>query len=69
MKVVVDASVALKWVLGPSAAEPDLAAAAALLKALGDGAHDAFQPIHWQAEILAVVARKAPVRIDATLCC
>ena len=67
MKLVVDASVALKWVLGPVQSEPDLAEAAVLLKALGDGVHTAFQPVHWQTEIVAVVARKAPLRIDGTL--
>ena len=67
MKLVVDASVALKWILGSVQTEPDLAAAATLLKTLGDGVHTALQPIHWQAEIMAVVARMAPLRIDGTL--
>ena len=67
MKLVIDASVALKWILHPQQPEPDLVEALAILKALGDGLHTAHQPVHWVAEVLAVVARKAPQRIDAGL--
>jgi predicted nucleic acid-binding protein len=67
VKVVVDASVALKWVLGKDRPEPNRSEAAALLSGLGDGEHSAVQPVHWVAEILAVVARYDVRRTDRTL--
>jgi predicted nucleic acid-binding protein len=57
MNLVIDASVALKWIIGRSNAESNLAEATAILKALGDGVHDAIQP----------VSRRDNRRIDGTL--
>lgn len=67
MRVVIDASVALKWVLGMDRVEPNRSEAAALLKSIGDGGHEAIQPIHWRAEVMAVVARYDAARIDPAL--
>ncbi len=65
MKLVIDASVALKWFRVWSAAETDTGRAAAILASLENGEAVAFQPLHWKAEVLAVMARKEPERIVA----
>ena len=68
MKLVVDASVALKWFFHDRAgkAEADAAAAAALdiLQGFMNGRHSLIQPAHFQAEVCAVLARKAPDRME-----
>jgi predicted nucleic acid-binding protein len=66
MNMVVDASVVLKWIFGNEPKEQDLDRAAALLVAIGEGNCGVNQPVHWCAEVLAVVARKSPARCDAT---
>ena len=60
MKLVVDASVAVKWFLPDSPREPDADLAAALLRAIGDGRVELLQPPHWLAEVAAVIARLRP---------
>lgn len=67
MRVVVDASVALKWVLGMDRPEPNRSEATVLLERIGDGGHDAIQPVHWRSEVMAVVARHEPSRIGPAL--
>lgn len=66
MKLVIDASVSLKWLLDP-AQEADAASAQSLLRSIIDGTHTIVQPPHWLAEVLAVVAREEPAKIDAAL--
>lgn len=60
MLVVVDASVALKWIFRDADREADLALALGLLDAIRSGRVEVIQPIHWLAEVAAVVARLAP---------
>lgn len=60
MKLVVDASVAVKWFLPNPAREPDADRAAELLRAIGDGRVEILQPPHWLAEVAAVIARLRP---------
>jgi len=67
VRLVVDASVALKWVLGSDRPEANREQAAALLQAIADARVSAIQPVHWIAEVMAVVARMDPPRIDPTL--
>lgn len=67
MRVVVDASVALKWVLSEGASELDIDLARQLLRKVGDRELAMFQPEHWRAEVMSVVARKSVSRIDAAL--
>ena len=64
MKLVIDASVNLKWILG--AEEPDAGRAEALLAAIAAGEHRIFQPPHWFAEVLSVLASKRTHRIEET---
>lgn len=64
MKVVVDASVIVKWVLADSRTEPDLDLAAALLEAIREERVSPLQPPHWLAEVSAVVTRLRPEIAD-----
>lgn len=59
MRLVVDASVALKWVF-PDATEELEGPALAILSRVGSGEIHLVQPPHWLAEVSAVLARKAP---------
>lgn len=65
-KVVVDASVALKWFLPPEE-EADLVSANALLQAAASGAVRMVQPPHFLAEVAAVLARRSPDTTDRDL--
>ena len=58
-RIVVDASVSLKWFL-TGAGEANVAAALELFFAIKQGAVAAVQPLHWVAEIAAVLARETP---------
>ena len=60
MKVVVDASVAVKWVLPDPDREEHLDQALALLAAVRKGEVSLRQPPHWLAEVAAVVTRLRP---------
>ena len=65
MKLVIDASVSLKWFRVWSAMETDTGRAAAILAAIEKGEAAALQPPRWKAGVLAVMARKEPERIEA----
>ena len=60
MKLVVDASVAVKWFLPESSREQDADGATALLHAVREGLVDLVQPPHWLAEVAAVITRLRP---------
>ena len=64
MKVVVDASVIVKWVLADSQTEPEVDRAAALLEAIREERVSPLQPPHWLAEVSAVVTRLRPEIAD-----
>ena len=54
MKLVVDASVAVKWFFHNKAGEQDVAQALNILDALQAGGADAIQPPHWLVESMSV---------------
>jgi predicted nucleic acid-binding protein len=58
--VVLDASVVLKWLLEDPTHEPDTDKALALVESVVRGRLEVLQPVHWLAEVAAVVARLAP---------
>jgi predicted nucleic acid-binding protein len=60
--VVIDASVILKWLLQDPEREPepDTDKATALLEAVIRAEAEMLQPIHWLAEVAAVLARSSP---------
>ncbi|HUF21566.1 MAG TPA: type II toxin-antitoxin system VapC family toxin [Burkholderiales bacterium] len=60
MRLVVDASVIVKWLLADREDENDTSTALALLSAFRDGAVSLIQPPHWLAEVAAVLTRLSP---------
>jgi predicted nucleic acid-binding protein len=62
MKVVADASVALKWIFHDAPGETDVAKALSLLDGVKNGAIDLIQPDHWIIEVAQVTVLKAPGR-------
>ena len=60
MKVVVDASVAVKWVLPDPHVELDADQALVLLTGVKSGDFTPLQPPHWLAEVAAVITRLHP---------
>jgi predicted nucleic acid-binding protein len=61
-RVVVDASVAVKWIFDDPGREAHVETALALLDRIADGRIAVLQPVHWLGEVAAVA-----VRLDATL--
>src|SRR5207244_8333829 len=66
MKLVVDASVAIKWFVG-SIKEEHVAQADAVVVAIEGGETELLAPAHWTAEIIAVLARRDPRLVDNAL--
>lgn len=66
MKIVLDATIALKWFLNPQT-EPHFHAASALLVAASNARITLAAPPHFIAEVLAVIARKEPDRLRDVL--
>lgn len=60
LEVVIDASVAVKWLLPDPKTEADLDRALALLEQVREGKVRPIQPPHWLAEVSAVIARSKP---------
>lgn len=60
MIVVLDASVILKWLLEDPAREADTDRAVALVETVIRGKLAVRQPVHWLAEVAAVLARLSP---------
>ncbi|MFN0161994.1 MAG: type II toxin-antitoxin system VapC family toxin [Burkholderiales bacterium] len=60
MRLVVDASVAVKWFLNATPGEDDADEALAILAGAVAGAHALFQPPHFVAEVAAVLSRLKP---------
>jgi predicted nucleic acid-binding protein len=67
LRIVVDASVAVKWVLPDSEGEDDMPRALRLLGEIQAGRVEPIQPPHWLAEVAAVVTRLRPEVAEATL--
>jgi predicted nucleic acid-binding protein len=60
VRVVLDASVIVKWLLQDPATEPHRAQAIALLESVIRGDLQILEPAHWLAEVGAVLARLSP---------
>jgi predicted nucleic acid-binding protein len=67
MRLVVDASVAVKWVLPDPTIESDTDRAAALLNAVRENRLELVQPPHWLAEVAAVISRLRPDVADEAI--
>ena len=57
MNVVIDASVTIKWFIPDDEAEEDTDKAIQIFKAIQKSSLNPIQPIHWQAEVIAVLSR------------
>lgn len=66
-RVVVDASLALKWFFRLRDGEQDVSAALRLLKGISDNPLALWQPPHFIAEVAAVLARDSPSTAGASL--
>lgn len=64
-RLVVDASVALKWFFRTRADEPDVQIALQILQGVHDGRVGLLQPPHFLAEMAAVLIREAPTTAAA----
>jgi predicted nucleic acid-binding protein len=58
--VVLDASVILKWLLQDPAREADTGRASGLVESVILDQVEILQPVHWLAEVAAVIARLSP---------
>lgn len=59
MKLVIDASVAVKWFFSDDPAEQDTNKAIELLMGLSQGHYEIYQPAHWLVEVYAVIVRRS----------
>ena len=60
MRLVIDASVAVKWIFPEPDREKDVDRALELLRHVGSGQAEVIQPVHWLLEVSAVVTRIRP---------
>jgi len=67
MRLVIDASVVVKWVFPESEGEDDAEQALSLLAEVREGRLNPLQPPHWLAEVGAVVTRLRPEIADSVL--
>ena len=67
MKLVIDASVALKWFLRELQQEAHLDRAEAVAAALDRADTQLLAPVHWTAEVISVLARVRPALVDKAL--
>lgn len=59
-RLVIDASVAVKWVVGDAPKEEGVDEARLILEALQAGTVEVRQPVHWLVEVAGVLARIRP---------
>jgi predicted nucleic acid-binding protein len=67
MRVVIDASVVVKWFLPEPGVEPHADRALSVLEQLRQGALRPLQPVHWLAEVAAVINRLRPGLVEHAL--
>jgi predicted nucleic acid-binding protein len=66
VRLVVDASVAIKWFVG-AIDEQHIPQADAVVTEIERGGTELLAPSHWTAEVIAVVARRDPRLVDPAL--
>ena len=67
MKLVVDASVSLKWFMTERVDEQNVAEALLVGEQIAQRRFELFSPPHWIAEVISVLARLDPPAIDGAL--
>ncbi|MEE9354896.1 MAG: type II toxin-antitoxin system VapC family toxin [Methylococcaceae bacterium] len=65
MKVTINASVIVKWFIPDNENHTD--SALALFKKVEEGTLTVVQPLHWQAEVIAVLTRLRPEIVDKSI--
>ena len=65
MRLVLDASVIVKWLVADPEREANVDKALALMGKVQAGEVSLLQPIHWLAEVAAVLARLNPETAEA----
>jgi predicted nucleic acid-binding protein len=58
--LVLDASVIVKWLLADPGRESGTETATRIMESVANGSVGAVQPVHWLAEVAAVLARESP---------
>jgi predicted nucleic acid-binding protein len=58
--LVLDASVIVKWLLDDPGRESGTETATRIMESVANGSVSAVQPVHWLAEVAAVLARESP---------
>lgn len=67
MRLVVDASVVIKWIVPDRPGEQDVARARVLLDVIEHHGAAVLAPPHWSIEVMSVIARLSPAKIDRAL--
>lgn len=67
MRLVVDASVTIKWIVPERPHEQNVDQAMALLDAIDHRGIAVFMPAHWSIEVMSVIARLEPAKIDRAI--
>jgi predicted nucleic acid-binding protein len=67
VKLVVDASVALKWFFRGQPNELHIAEAEAVEATIEQSGTELFAPVHWVTEVISVLARTKPCSVDDAL--
>jgi predicted nucleic acid-binding protein len=67
MRLVVDASVALRWFLKGKPGELHVDKAEAVAATIAQSPTELFAPVHWGAEVISVLARFEPDLVDDAL--
>lgn len=67
MTLVLDASVIVKWLAADLEREADVDKALALMERVQTGEVSLVQPVHWLAEVAAVLARLNPETVEADI--
>lgn len=67
MKCVLDASVIVKWFLDDDPEEEHTEEAKALFDRVQRGEDEVVQPIHWRVEVLSVIVRREPGRVESAV--
>ncbi|EAR21295.1 type II toxin-antitoxin system VapC family toxin [Nitrococcus mobilis] len=67
MKLVIDASVTVKWLFPDPAVEPQADQAVAILEGIRRGTLAPLQPPHWLIEVAAVISRLRPAMAERAI--
>lgn len=67
MRLVLDASVIVKWLVADPEREADVDKALALMGRVQAGKVSLIQPVHWLAEVAAVLARLNPETVETDM--